>query len=407
MSFQFCTSLDWFLEIPLEVTRKLNAVLLPRVGQLSVMVDHNRLTIEQRAKVFVFFAETKSVTATERRFRAVFHTRWAPAGNTILHLYCKFEEEGSVKEEKRPWAPAVHSLENVETLRLAMQRSPGKSTRKASRELGISRHLIQRILHSDLKLFLYKISVLHRLSEHDKERRLQFAAWAKEKNATFHNTWFSDEVCFHLDGNVNKQNVCFWAREHPHNFRERCSHRRKVTVWVAISSHSLIGPIFFSETVNSQQYLHMLQNDFLPQLMVTQLPIGTQWFMQDGATPHTANVVLNFLNTIFSPHIMLHHYSQGHNCGHFWPPLSPDLNPCGFFLWGFLKEKMFPMKPLNVTEMRAMIIQLCNEIDEDMRCWIITNMRVRLQEVVRQNGGHIEQVLSKVLKTKIYKLCVM
>jgi hypothetical protein len=99
-----------------------------------------------------------------------------------------------VKEERRLRAPAVRSPENLEALRVATQRSPGKSTRKASRELGISRRSIQRILNSDPKLFPYKISVLHKLSEHDKERRLQFAAWAEEENATLHNTWFSNEA---------------------------------------------------------------------------------------------------------------------------------------------------------------------------------------------------------------------
>jgi hypothetical protein len=329
-----------------------------------------------------FFAETKSVTVTQRRFRAVFQTHWAPARNTILHLYREFEEEGGGKEEKRPRVPAVRSPENVEALRVAMRLSPGKSTRKASRELGISRRSIQRILHSDLKLFPYKISVLHKLSEHDKERRLQFAAWAEEENATFHNTLFSDEAYFHLDGTFNEQNVRFWEREHPHNFRERSSHGRKVTVWVAISSNSLIGPIFFNETVDSQRYLHMLQNDFVPQLMATQLLIGTQWFMQDGATPHTVNVVLDFLNTIFGPRVMSHRYPQRHNCGQFWPPLCLDLNPCDFFLWGFLKENMFPIKPRNVMEMRAMIIQLCNDIDEDMCRRVITNMRVLCKKLL-------------------------
>lgn len=42
------------------------------------------------------------------------------------------------------------------------------------------------------------------------------------------------------------------------------------------------------------------------------------------------------------------------------------------------------MKPRNVMEMRAVIIKLCNDTDEDMCRRVITNMRVRLQEVVRQ-----------------------
>jgi hypothetical protein len=146
----------------------------------------------------------------------------------------------------------------------------------------------------------------------------------------------------------------------------------------------LNGPIFFKETVNSQWYLHMLRANFV-QLMATQLLIHTQWFMQDSAMPHPANVMLDFLKTIFGPLVMSHHYLDHHNCRHFWPPLSPDLNPCDFFLWGFLKEKMFPMKLQNIMDMRAKIIQLCHRV--------IITVCVWLQEVVRQNGGHTEQVL--------------
>jgi hypothetical protein len=78
--------------------------------------------------------------------------------------------------------------------------------------LGISRRSIQRIIHSDLKLFQYKIYALHKFSEHGKERSLQFAAWTEEENATFHNTWFSDGTDFHLDVAVNKDDVRFWGK---------------------------------------------------------------------------------------------------------------------------------------------------------------------------------------------------
>jgi len=62
--------------------------------------------------------------------------------------------------------------------------------------------------------------------------------------------------------------------------------------------------------------------------MATQLPLDTQWFMQDCAAPHMANIVLDFLHTTFCSCIISHHYLGHHNCGHFWLPLSPDLNPC-------------------------------------------------------------------------------
>jgi hypothetical protein len=61
--------------------------------------------------------------------------------------------------------------------------------------------------------------------------------------------------------------------------------------WAAISSHGLLKPIFFEETVNSEQYLSMLHNTFVPHLLATGLLLQTQWFMQNGVRPHTANVV--------------------------------------------------------------------------------------------------------------------
>jgi hypothetical protein len=115
-----------------------------------------------REPKFIFFLLPKqSVLLLPREDFGLFFTLVGHLHETLCvrHLYRKFEEEGSVNEEKQPWAPAVRSPENVEALRVAMQRSPGKSTRKPSRELGISLLSIQRILHSDPKLFPYKISV--------------------------------------------------------------------------------------------------------------------------------------------------------------------------------------------------------------------------------------------------------
>ena len=72
---------------------------------------------------------------------------------------------------------------------------------------------------------------------------------------------------------------------------------------------------------------------------------------------------------------------------------SPDINPCDFFLWGFLKEKVFQRRPENVAQLRAHVVKLCRALSEDLCLKVVTNARVCLQEVVRQNSGHIEHVL--------------
>ena len=47
----------------------------------------------------------------------------------------------------------------------------------------------------------------------------------------------------------------------------------------------------------------------------------------------------------------------------------------------------------NVAQLRAHIVKWCRALSEDLCRKVMTNARVRLQEVVRQNGGHIEHVL--------------
>jgi hypothetical protein len=169
----------------------------------------------------------------------------------------------------------------------------------------------------------------------------QFKAWLGGKDEILFKMWFLDEACFYLDGTVSKQNMQFWGMELSEDFHGRSSHGGKVTVWVAMSSHSVISSFVFNGIVNSEWYLLMHQNDFLLQLTANDVPLRTQWDVQDGAFPHTANVMLDLLNTVSGPCIMSDGYLGHQNCGNFWPSLTPDLNLCDFILWGFLKESCF------------------------------------------------------------------
>jgi len=50
-------------------------------------------------------------------------------------------------------------------------------------------------------------------------------------------------------------------------------------------------------------------------------------------------------------------------------------------------------RPENVAQLSAHIVKLCRALSEDLCRKVVTNAKVRLQEVVRQNGGHTEHVL--------------
>ena len=104
-------------------------------------------------------------------------------------------------------------------------------------------------------------------------------------------------------------------------------------------------------------------------------------------------MVLDFLYGTLDLRVMSHRFPERHDGGKLWPPHSLDINPCNFFLWGFLKEKVFQRRPENVAQLWAHILKLCRPLSEDLCRKVVTNARVRLQEVVRQNSGHIEYVL--------------
>ena len=56
------------------------------MSEVCKMADNGQVTIDQKVKVVLFYAETESVVATQRCFRAHFGTRWAPCKQTIYRL---------------------------------------------------------------------------------------------------------------------------------------------------------------------------------------------------------------------------------------------------------------------------------------------------------------------------------
>ena len=49
-----------------------------------------------------------------------------------------------------------------------------------------------------------------------------------------------------------------------------------------------------------------------------------------------------------------------------WPPRSPDLTPPDFFLWGYLKSKVYVNKPRTVAELKDNIREEIAAIPAEM-----------------------------------------
>ena len=124
----------------------------------------------------------------------------------------------------------------------------------------------------------------------------------------------------------------------------------KLNVWVATCQYRYIGPFFHKDqqgaivNVDGARYLEMLENFFIPELFNFythhDLDPSQFWFMQDVARCHiTRNPQVNVIDFQFGAQTI------GEKLGEHRPARSPDLTPCEFFLWGYLKEEVYKQGP--------------------------------------------------------------
>ena len=74
-----------------------------------------------------------------------------------------------------------------------------------------------------------------------------------------------------------------------------------------------------------------------------------------------------------------------------WPPRSPDLTVCDFFLWGFVKDDVYvPPLPKTLPELRQGINTVIGNVTQDMleRAWREWEYRLDICRVT--GGAHIE-----------------
>lgn len=86
------------------------------------------------------------------------------------------------------------------------------------------------------------------------------------------------------------------------------------------------------------QQLHTLITNFLFHELEG-MDVQNMWFQQDGAPCHTATETIDLLRERFGNRII----SRRGNIN--WPPRSCDLTPLDYFLWGYVKAKVYANDP--------------------------------------------------------------
>ena len=157
---------------------------------------------------------------------------------------------------------------------------------------------------------------------------------------------------------------------------ERPLHSVKIGVRCDPSQQRIIGPIFFSETVNSECYINIIY-EFLGHLTEDEIKQG--WFQQDGATSRTSRSSMNELGLLFGDSVV----SKS-----LWPPRSPDLTSPDCFLWAYLKDVVYTTKPCPLGELKAIISDTISNIPQEILHSVSESMLRRMNLCLQIGGGH-------------------
>jgi hypothetical protein len=142
-------------------------------------------------------------------------------------------------------------------------------------------------------------------------------------------------------------------------------------------------------TVTSERYVETLRNFREPELRRRGIDLSSLWLQQDGTTAHTARASMSVLREMFPQHVI----SRGGDVP--WPARSPDLSACDYFLWGYLKSKVFTSKPRTIQEPKQRIKEEIAAIPDQMTRRVMQNRRGRLEQCLRNGGRYLSDVLYK------------
>lgn len=355
-----------------------------------------RYSNQERAEMALYYS-IPGVSSREAatRFHQQHPNRPIPDIHTIINNYNKLLQFGSCADRNKSGRKRIASEDDEIAILAYFVAHPQTSIRDASGVLNFRKETIRRILKR-YHYHPYKQRLVHGLNDADFEKRITFCLWAQAMlilDPDFAaNIIFTDEAMFYLNGKVSKHHWRHWSDYNP--YWARVSHVQvnpRVLVWAGVWGNRIIGPFFIHQPLTGATYLELLEDEIWPLIsdeIEQQIEDGSQvYWMQDGAPPHFALAVRNWLNEKFGPNWM------GRGGPIPWPARSPDLTIMDSFVWGFVKRLVYGTPVPNLAEL---ILRIQYIFDDLIAPIFLENSRedwaLRLQQCLDAQGGNFEHI---------------
>ena len=368
------------------LTRGAHNTVLNMATQLVSCTD-----IEQRSVIRFLMAEGIKPIEIFRRMTLVYGEKCF-SQRSVYDWVERFKKgRTSVEDLDRSGRPAsTVTLTNIKKVNALIESNRRIKISEIATELAVSYGSVFSIIHDNLKM--NKVCarwVPKMLNEYQKQQRVEICTkllkrYEEEGDAFLERIVTGDETWVHHYEPESKQQSKQWRHfdsPPPKKFKtQRSAGKILMTIFWDIQGPLIIHYQENKETVNSQRYSEMLEEELKPAIRTKRRGMLTKGVLlqHDNARPHTANLTIETIKSLgfeVLPH----------------PPYSPDHGPSDYYLFGLMKKAQKGQKFSSDLELKESVQNWLGNQPKDFYKKGIYKLIDRWKECILMQGSYFEK----------------
>ncbi len=312
--------------------------------------------------------------------------------STIKSHWRLYKERGSTDDPPRTARPRSACTEDFATqVNTVIQDNPNTSIRALARQFNVSEYTMRTVVKKDLGLKSLAVVRAQQLTPAQRDGRRTKGRIILNKlksDAAGKIIVYSDEKDFHVDKYVNRRNSRTIARsakdvEPSNRFVGRSKFPAKAMLFGFVGSDgTAFPPVWVKGNMDAAQYKRILAHNVFPILDRT-YGVGNYIWMQDGASCHTANTVLAYLERKLG--------SNGFWSKGIWPANSCNLNPLDFSIWDYVAARACNVAHNSVNSLKVAVEREWNAMPRSYIAKTCRRFRPRIEAMLAADGGIFEK----------------
>jgi len=351
----------------------------------------NKLTIDQKMFVFSLFQQHFSIYRVWDQLKKIGINLSRSTIGRLKHWTPEFEIGKRIKKNNKlkTGRPFKLKLRQINFLKKKLLSDDPPTYTSLARKFNVSKSTITNYVKR-LGLVKNKCRPVHLLTEKQcmvrEYRGKNMYRILCPKNLKKIIT--TDESLFHLSDTF-KNNRFYYKEKNKKTSKKftirKPSFCKSVMVWGGISMKGRTKLRFVKPGVkiNSKYYVEDIIKPFLKE-DVPRLYKNKKFILhQDNAPSHASKFTQNFLTEqnikFIKPQT--------------WTPMSPDLAPMDYFVWGYLKKKIQGKNCKTILGLKKTLINAWNQIDQNHINNCLKSWRKRFSLLVNNHGKYIENYM--------------